>query len=85
MHIGGSYWDSSGSVWNYNGWYHIAHVRDSSNVYRLYVNGKRVNQWSSVSQSISATTGTFYIGRFTHTTGHYFTGYMQDFRITRNL
>ena len=62
-------------------WYHIAVTRDTSNNYKIYVNGTQV---ASGTNSFSVTAATT-IGFPAFSGPHYFKGYIDDFRVTNAL
>ena len=62
-------------------WYHIAVTRDTSNNYKIYVNGTQV---ASGTNSFSVTAATT-IGFSAFSGAHYFKGYIDDFRATNVL
>ena len=62
-------------------WYHIAVTRDTSNNYKIYVNGTQV---ASGTNSFSVTAATT-IGFSAYSGAHYFKGYIDDFRATNVL
>jgi hypothetical protein len=64
-----------------NTWTHIALVR-SSGVVSVYVNGSLFAQQSGVTSDIGSSQ-TLTIGRDAHSSTAYFTGYMDDIRITK--
>jgi hypothetical protein len=66
-----------------NTWTHIALVR-SSGVVSVYVNGSLFDQQSGVTSDIGSSR-TLTIGRAAHNSTEYFTGYMDDIRITKGL
>ena len=59
-------------------WYHVAITRDTSNNYKIYVNGTQV---ASGTNSFSVTAATT-IGYSSYSGSHYFKGYIDDFRVT---
>jgi hypothetical protein len=62
-------------------WYHIAVTRDTSNSYKIYVNGTQV---ASATNAFSVTAATT-IGYSAYSGSHYFKGYIDDFRVTNAL
>ena len=62
-------------------WYHIALTRDTSNNYKIYINGVQV---ASGTNSFSVTAATT-IGYSEYSGSHYFKGYIDDFRATNVL
>jgi len=79
--IGGSWVFSSIAV-SANQWNHIAIIRSGTDWF-VYVGGKYKNTGSTLSNpSINLTTATTIGG---YNGGHYFTGYVQDIRITKNV
>jgi hypothetical protein len=62
-------------------WYHVAVTRDTSNNYKIYVNGTQV---ASATNAFSATAATT-IGFSAFSGAHYFKGYIDDFRVTNAL
>jgi hypothetical protein len=62
-------------------WFHIAVCRDASNNMNIYVNG--VSKFSSViATNIGDASNSVRIGRFNHTTGGDFPGYISNLRIS---
>ena len=62
-------------------WYHIALTRDTSNNYKIYINGVQV---ASGTNSFSVTAATT-IGYSEYSGSHYFKGYIDDLRITKGV
>jgi hypothetical protein len=62
-------------------WYHVAVTRDTSNNYKIYVNGTQV---ASATNAFSVTAATT-IGFSAFSGAHYFKGYIDDFRVTNAL
>jgi hypothetical protein len=62
-------------------WYHVAVTRDTSNSYKIYVNGTQV---ASATNAFSVTAATT-IGYSAYSGSHYFKGYIDDFRVTNAL
>ena len=62
-------------------WYHIAVTRDTSNNYKIYVNGTQVASGTNSFTVTAATT----IGYSAYSGSHYFKGYIDDFRVTNVL
>jgi hypothetical protein len=64
-------------------WYHVAIVRNS-NIFKLYLNG--IEQQSATSSSaLSNSTNPFSIGRLGLYNGFFFSGYIDDFRLTKGI
>jgi hypothetical protein len=61
-------------------WYHVAVVRDSSNEFRLYVNG--VEEDSTTSSVTISTVASTLIGRFRSGTSRYLDGHIDEVRIS---
>jgi len=62
-------------------WYHIAVTRDTSNNYKIYVNGTQVASGTNAFSVTAATT----IGYSAYSGSHFFKGYIDDFRVTNVL
>jgi hypothetical protein len=60
-------------------WYHVAVTRDTSNNYKIYVNGTQVASATNAFSIIAATT----IGFSAFSGAHYFKGHIDDLRITK--
>lgn len=73
--------DSATGIITAGTWYHIAVTRDTSNAYKVYVNGTQV---ASGTNSFSVTAATT-IGYSAYSGSHYFKGYIDDFRATNVL
>ena len=73
--------DSATGIITAGTWYHIAVTRDTSNAYKVYVNGTQV---ASGTNSFSVTAATT-IGYSAYSGAHYFKGYIDDFRATNAL
>ena len=72
----------SSSLLSLGAWYHIAVVRDSSDITTLYVNGKSHGTWTNSSAFIATTAIT--MGNFNG--GSYpLNGYINDFRVTKGV
>jgi hypothetical protein len=62
-------------------WYHVAVTRDTSNNYKIYVNGTQVASGTNAFSVTAATT----IGYSAYSGSHFFKGYIDDFRVTNVL
>ncbi len=84
IYANGTSYQAPNNTLPYNSWTHFAIVR-SSNVTKLYANGSLI---TSIGSSGSITDNTNYTGTYVvvggyYSTGYLFTGYIDDFRITR--
>jgi hypothetical protein len=73
-------WDPDTRLQN-NTWHHVALVRNAG-IVNLYVDGvKAVNNWS---RAISLSANDIIIGASAHATPEYFTGYIDNLKVSRN-
>jgi len=81
-----SYYDMTVSAMNDNAWHHIAVVSDGTD-YDIYLDGSRLTTDAGDSRQINSD-DTFVIGAELDagpSTGNYFSGYIDDFRITNGV
>lgn len=72
----------SGGTFAVNNWYHIAVVRNSSNILTMYVNGVSQGSYTE-SRTLSATK--LIIGSYGDPQFYAFGGYIDDFRVTNGI
>ena len=65
-----------------NTWYHVAAVRNSSNVISIYLNGIQNGTTNTYSSSITDPTGSIYIGYLSSNYGDYWAGYICNLRVS---
>lgn len=66
-----------------NQWYHLALVRDSNSLVTLYVDGTSYTSWTKTNNAVDYTE--LGLGSYKGTSANFFSGYIQDFRITKGL
>lgn len=72
---------TSSTQMSFNTWYHVALTREGT-LFKMWMNGALVGTSSSISYSLNE--GLANIGRTTQQ-GEYFTGYMNDLRVTKSI
>jgi hypothetical protein len=89
-HGGGGLWINGSSLGDfsstdipYEQWNHIAFVRSGTS-FVCYVNGV-VNKSATISNAINSGDGEIRIASSTHSSGQYFKGYIDEFRVTKGV